>query len=767
MRVRGRVQGVGFRPFVARAARALGLDGSVRNGPEGVELELEGAPAAIERLIAAVRESPPPGADVQTVTSTPLAVTGRAGFRVRASAAGINRAPVPVDAAPCDACVRELFDAGSRRCGDPFISCARCGPRFSIITQLPYDRAHTTMARFELCAACRAEYEEPEDRRFHAQAISCPRCGPQLSLWEGGARVRGDARALIERVAEALSRGAIAAIQGVGGFHLVVDATDHGAVTRLRARKRRPEKPLAVLVSDLEMLARVASPTREDEGLLRSPAAPIVLVTRRPGATLSAAVAPDNQELGVMLPSSGLHHLLARRLARPLVATSGNRSGEPICVDVEEARARLGSIADVILGHDRAIVRPLDDSVVRWAAGRPLALRRGRGCAPLVLEVEEREGGDATLAVGAHLKNAVCLALDRAIIVGPHVGTLDGPLARRRCADAAQELLTLYPSRATAIACDAHPDYGSTAVARQLAARHELGLTPVQHHVAHVLACVVENRVTEAGVGVAWDGAGLGDDGSSWGGEWFAFDDARALPRHVARMRPFTLPGGDRAARSPWRSALAVLFVCFGPAALARRLPPVARIPDGQRPLLLSLLARAEPRTTSVGRLFDALASLLGLVHEASFEAQAATRVEHAARAGWRHVVKSYPFVHVRDHGGALELDWRPALRAAVGDIEAGVSASTVAARFHETLARMIVATARRLEGGDVLALAGGCFANKLLLERVIELARAAGLRPVWPRALPPGDGGLAPGQAEYARRQRTRRAAPGAPWHA
>jgi hydrogenase maturation protein HypF len=743
LQVSGLVQGVGFRPYVYRLAGELALQGWVRNDASGVAIEVEGDRPPLEQFLLRLPREAPRLASVQAVASTWLPAQGDAVFEIRGSEAGGERTvPVLADLAPCPDCLREIADPADRRHGYPFTNCTSCGPRASVVQALPYDRPHTTLAGFPLCAACRAEYDDPLDRRFHAQPTACPVCGPRLAFWSATGEEVADGPEALALAAQSLRAGQIVAMKGVGGFQLLVDARDAAAVARLRSRKRREEKPFALLVGRLEDARRLVDTTPEAEEALCGPEAPIVLLPRRPGAGIAESVAPRNPRLGVMLPASPLHHLLLAPLGPidfPLVATSGNLSDEPICTDELEALVRLRGIADAYLVHDRPIARHLDDSVGTVAAGAFRVLRRARGFAPLPLPLPVST--PPILAVGAHLKSALAFGLGRRVMLGPHLGDLDTPEAlaafERGCAD----LLGLYGVAPRAIAHDLHPDYASTLWAQA----QGVETIAVQHHHAHLAACLAENGVLEGdeALGVIWDGAGLGPDGTIWGGE-FLLGSASGY-RRVGHLFPFLLPGGDAAAREPRRSALAVLFAALGDAGLQDgALPPLRSLSSGQRRLLRSMLATGTqaPLTTSAGRLFDAVASLLALRQRSTFEGQAAMELEAAAGTT---PAGGYPLPFA-----AGVLDWRVLLEALLLDLRRGTGTSLMAARFHEGLADGILAVARAV-GVSRVALSGGCFANRRLLEGTASRLSAAGFTVLLHRLVPPGDGGVALGQVAVA----------------
>lgn len=748
--VRGTVQGVGFRPFVYRLAADLGLAGWVRNSSGGAAVEAEGPAAAVADFLRRVCQDRPPRCHIASITHTPTAPTGATGFDILPSdRAGPPAVSVPPDLATCPACLRELFDPADRRFRYPFLNCTDCGPRFTIVEAVPYDRSRTTMRHFPLCPGCRAEYEDPTDRRFHAEPVACPACGPRLALWDPAGHelaVNDDA---LRRTADAIRAGQVVAMKGLGGFHLLCDARDGDAVAALRRRKAREEKPFAVMAPSLAWVREWSDASAEEERLLTAPETPIVLLRRRGAAGVAAGVAPGNPYLGVMLPYTPLHHLLLADLGFPVVATSGNRSDEPICTDAREALDRLGGIADVFLVHDRPIARPVDDSVVRVVLGREQVLRRARGYAPVPVPVGEPL--PPVLAVGAHLKNTVAVVTPGGVCLSQHLGDLETVPAAEAFARAADDLPRFVGVVPAAVACDLHPDYQST----RFAGRCKMPVIRVQHHYAHVLACLADNGLRGPALGVAWDGTGLGTDGTAWGGEFLRVTDDGF--ERVAHLRPFRLPGGDRAAREPRRAALGVLFELFGPLALAHtHLPPIRAFEPAELRLLGTALSNgvSAPVTSSAGRLFDAVAALVGLRQEATYEGQAAAELEWAAEAAG--VDGAYPFGG--QNGAAL--DWGPAVLGVIEDVNKGVPAGEIAGRFHNTLAEMIVAVARGV-GEPVVALTGGCFQNAYLLAGAVGRLTAAGFEPVWHRQVPPNDGGVALGQAVAAGRRLRAEAGP------
>lgn len=733
--VRGTVQGVGFRPFVRGEACARGLAGWIANGADGVTLELEGPQAAIEEVIGALERVPSP-ARIERVVVEEKEPRGETGFEIRAGEAKGERAMVlPPDLAVCAECLGDVEREGDRREGYPFTACTRCGPRHTIAAALPWARERTAMVRFALCEACARERDDPRDRRHHAEPIACPRCGPRLALVDpSGVVLAREGEALL-RAADAIAEGQIVALKGLGGFQLLCDAQDAGAVARLRARKGRPSKPFALLVGSLTAARALCEVSREEAALLASSENPIVLL-RRTGGAVADGVAPGASRLGLMLPTTPLHHLLARRLARPLVCTSGNRAEEPLCIDLSEAKERLAGIADLFLAHDRPILRAIDDSVVRVDRSGTVLLRRARGWVPRPLALPV---GRSVLALGAELKSTVTLLHRGQAIVSQHLGDQSSLEARRLLERTARDLLAFFAARPDALACDLHPDLGSTALAERLSQELALPLVRVQHHHAHVAAVLAEHgRGAEPVLGLAWDGAGFGTDGSVWGGEALVVRGASF--ERVARLRSFALPGGERAFRDPRRAALGLLA--------AAGLEPPCFFPPGEQAQLLTALGRGlnSPRTSSLGRLFDAVACLAGLEEAGRpghHEAEAAIAFERAAEEAPGEPPYPFPLV-----GG--EADWGPLVTRVLEDRRRGELVARIASRFHAALVELAAAIAHGAGQGEV-ALTGGCFQNALLLESVRERLEAAGLRVLVPREYPPNDGAISLGQAWVA----------------
>jgi hydrogenase maturation protein HypF len=734
--VGGIVQGVGFRPFVHGLAGELGLAGTVGNDETGVVVEVEGGPAAVRDFVAALRERPPALAVVESVRTEPIPATGARGLVIAAStSAGARAALVSADTATCDDCLAEMRDPADRRHRFPFVNCTNCGPRWTIVRDVPYDRAATTMAGFAMCARCAAEYHDPADRRFHAQPTCCPDCGPTLRLDPAPC---GDAD-VVRAAAARLRAGAVLAVKGLGGYHLAVRADDADAVARLRAAKHREEKPFAVMAASLDAAAALVD-TDGAAAVLASRRRPIVLLPRRPGAAVAPAVAPGNGDLGVVLPYTPLHHLLAAELGVPFVLTSGNVSDEPIAHVDEDARTRLADLADGFLTHDRPIHVRTDDSVVRVHRGRELPVRRARGYAPepvaLAFDVAR-----PVLGCGAEVKNAVCLAAGRRAFLSPHLGDLTNPAALRSFHEAIEHLGRLFGITPVVLAHDLHPDYLATRHALDRAdAEPGLATVGVQHHHAHVASCLAEHGAAPGDppvLGVAYDGTGLGDDGTIWGGELLLADLAGY--RRVGHLAEVPLPGGAAAVREPWRMVAAYL---------GAEGAPTVRRRHGDRWDAVAALARtgtASPPTSSVGRLFDAVSALLGVRDVVTYEGQAAVELEQRVDPDERG---AYPVT-----AGAV-VPGGELVAAVAEDLAAGVDAGRIAARFHHGLADATVRAVAALaatHGATTAALSGGVFVNAVLLERVRAGLEAHGLAVLVPTRVPCTDGGIALGQVAVA----------------
>lgn len=761
--VEGAVQGVGFRPFVYRLATEIGLNGWVLNDTHGVEVEVEGSADQLNRFLARLSMERPPRSLIESVDVAWLSPVSFDHFEIRQSNTGGARTTLVLpDMATCNDCRDDVLNPANRRHDYAFTNCTNCGPRFSIIQDLPYDRPNTTMRAFRQCPACQSEYTDPMNRRFHAQPNACPLCGPHLALW--GPWTPGQPAILalhsdaLQLAVVALRMGQIVAVKGLGGFHLMVDACDLDAVARLRERKKRYEKPFALMVYDLAQAAELVTTSVASRALLASPEAPIVLLPARQSAPVAPNIAPDSPYLGVMLPSTPLHHLLLAEYGFPVVATSGNLSGEPICTQDTEAWERLGPIADRFLVHNRPIQRHVDDSVAMVVDGVPRLLRRARGYAPLPVRLAH--AAPCILATGAELKNSIALSIGQQAFISQHIGDLETEPAMQAFEQVVGDFLRLYKATPIAIAHDRHPDYSTTRWARSKSASDpRLPLIAVQHHHAHLAACLADNEFVGPALGVTWDGTGYGTDGTIWGGE-FLFGDAASVKR-IAHVRSFRLPGGEAAIREPARVAVALLWELYGQAAFERDdLPVTHAFQPNARQLLGQMLSRGlnTPTTSSAGRLFDAVSALIGLRQQVTFEGQAAMALEAAVD---RAVTDAYRFEiryvdgvsFTEGYQAPLILDWQPLIEAILGDLGRGRSTGIIAARFHNALVDAIVRVAV-LSGTERVALTGGCFQNTLLVERAARQLRQTGFEVLLHRQVPPGDGGISLGQIAVAAAQ-------------
>ena len=777
IRVRGLVQGVGFRPTVWRLAHRYGLRGWVANDGQGVSIHACGSGAAVDDFVRALSHEAPQLARIDAIERTAAEVLQHDGeFRIVASrVSGVSTGVVP-DAATCAECVREVFDPFARRYRYPFTNCTHCGPRLSIIDTIPYDRDATTMRAFAMCPQCCAEYEYPDDRRFHAQPIACHACGPRAWL-EGadGAPIAIDALTssdAIDAACALLQRGHVVAIKGLGGFQLACDAGDDTAVARLRRQKHRERKPFALMARDLTVISRYCVVTEADEALLQSPSAPIVIMDPCPNGSekISISVAPGIASLGFMLPSTPLHHLLLRRLERPIVLTSGNRSDEPQCIDNADARERLRGVADYFLLHDRDIAHRVDDSVARVVLGAPRVLRRSRGYAPAPMALPKGfEGTPPVLAMGAELKNTFCLLREGQAIVSHHIGDLEEALTYADYGETVGQYLKLFEHEPRIVAVDLHPEYLSAKLGRELAQRKSIALTQVQHHHAHIAACMAENGIALGAapvIGIALDGLGMGDDGTLWGGE-FLLTDYREFKR-LGTFKPVAMPGGEQAIHEPWRNTYAHLTAGMGWSRFATSysgLELFRFLQAKPRKLLDGMVAQEvnSPRASSCGRLFDAAAAASGVCRErAHYEGQAA--IEFEALVDPRALAEeddtlAYPFAIARlEPSGLPYVEPLAMWRALLGDLMFGTSVSAIAARFHQGLAIVIARMAERLRSSKsgakpvtTVALSGGVFQNRVLLEQVVTRLEGMEFRVLTHRTVPANDGGLSLGQAVVA----------------
>lgn len=744
--MRGIVQGVGFRPFVYSRANERALTGRVLNNAVGVLIDLEGQASAIEEFIRELELNPPPLSTIESIERlehlTPLHFED---FRIIDSdTSGKKVAPVSADAATCDECLREMFDPTNRRYRYPFINCTNCGPRFTITEQIPYDRANTTMRPFEMCGKCRSEYENPLDRRFHAEATACGVCGPALQLLDaGGEEVSGDPLLAVTRL---IAEGHIFAIKGIGGFHLACDAVNGEAVSRLRNRKVRQDKPFALMAPTFEAIERYCELSKAEADVLESPARPIVLLKRKDGQTLSEAIAPGVRTLGFMLPYTPLHHLLFENLDSPLVMTSGNVSDEPICFRDEDAVSELNNIADYFLINDRRIHIRTDDSVVRSFQGQPVALRRARGYAPAPLRTGFKFK-EEILACGAELKSTFCLGREHSAFVSHHIGDLENLETLQSFKEGIEHYRQLFDIHPTVVAYDLHPEYLSTKFALDL---ENIGARiGVQHHHAHIASCMADNEIDGEVIGVAFDGLGFGNDGKLWGGEFFVADFASA--ERVAHLANVPLAGGAKAIREPWRMASVYLQRTFGDNFSSLDLPFTRDLDGKGWKTLRSMIAAGVncPESSSMGRLFDAISALLNVRQVITYEGQAAIELESLANVS---TTSCYEF-----QINAKEIAAEGVIRNVVEDLLNGIPVAQVSARFHESVAQLILKVATTIREDRKLnrvALSGGVFQNMIILSRACQLLREAEFRVFTHSRVPANDGGISLGQAAIANAQ-------------
>jgi len=739
--VQGAVQGVGFRPFVFKLATELGLTGWVLNSTEGVFIEVEGDKTVLDTFLLRLQQEAPPQSRIWSLESVFLPAVGYDTFEIRHSEGdGAKTTTVLPEIATCADCLREINDPDDRHYRYPFTNCTNCGPRFTIIRQLPYDRQNTSMAAFEMCQACQTEYDDPTDRRFHAQPTACPKCGPQLVLWDEEGNTLAEKDDALSQAVQAIRDGKIVAMKGLGGFLLLTDARNDAAVKRLRERKLREEKPFALLFPSFKQIQEYCEISELEERLLKSPECPIVLLKKKDVTGLSQDIAPNNPFLGVMLPYSPLHHLLMQELRFPVIATSGNKTDEPIAIDETEALVRLKGIADLYLVHDRLILRHSDDSIVRIMNGRELVTRRARGYAPLPVYIKDTL--PPLLAVGAHLKNTVAISVGNRVIISQHIGDLETPQSFQAFKDAVKDLQSFYELEPVAVACDMHPYYISSKYA------HSMGLPviEVQHHHAHLASVLAENQLDGPALGLCWDGTGYGTDGTLWGGEFLlgGYTDFQ----RVAHFLPLPLPGGEQAIRQPRRVALSLLYIMFGDEAIAHTdLPCISSFSKAESSALLQMLQKGlnTPASCGVGRLFDAVASLIDLRQYASFEGQPAMELEWIAA---ENETSRYEFGIIE--GDPMVVDWRPVITEILDDLRKNISQSVISARFHNGL---IALTARMLGklNIDKVALSGGVFQNRILTEGIYRRLSDEGFEVYSHQRVSPNDGGISLGQIMVA----------------
>ena len=742
--VEGRVQGVGFRPYVAKLASELGLVGSVQNARGGVVVDIQGAELAIQIFTERLKLIPLP-AMINDIRSEMVSSREASNFEILPSDnCGLGSTLIPLDLAPCEDCVEDMFDPGNRRYLYPFITCAKCGPRFSILHELPFDRERTSMVAFKTCLDCASEYGDPQSRRFHAETISCSKCGPQISLKRSQRDTLATGLNAVNHAAEHLKKGSILAFKGVGGFQLLADASNEVAVERLRIRKRRPGKPFALLFLSLEAVSRCCRVSKGEAEILQSMQRPIVLLEKRSELNpeiISLQVAPYSPQIGAMLAASPLHTLLLTAVGGPLVATSGNRCGEPICIDDIAAFDRLNGIADIFLTHDRGIVHRCDDSIVRMIHDKPRLFRVGRGYAPMSINYEIPKA-KSVLAVGGQEKNAFALTTSDHIVLSQHIGELDRPAALEMLIAESSALAALLGVEPSVAAVDLHPDYQSVAAVKSWMCK-----TEVQHHHAHALACMLEHHISGPALAVVWDGTGYGTDHTVWGGEFLRVEGQNC--ERIGHYKMFPLPGGDVAVREPRRSALGLLFMMQGKLAGANP----SLIASKFSPLELNLLIAAmssklnAPLTSSVGRLFDAMASILNLCQISLYSEQAAVAVEACAKSA--DYARFYRIELGQGANATYVLDWQPMIEDILSDVDAGIAASAIALGFHEALVDAAVRLATCV-GLQRIVLSGGVFQNALLTSMLEARLRSQGFNVYSHQSVPAGDGGLAVGQAFY-----------------
>jgi hydrogenase maturation protein HypF len=741
----GIVQGVGFRPFIYRLAVLNDLAGFVQNSTEGVMAEVQGRDEAIEAFISQARTQTPPLAEIYEIISQEVPVNGDKTFRIiESSMTGKSDVHISPDIATCDECVRELFDPADRRHRYPFINCTNCGPRLTIIKDIPYDRMRTSMSVFPLCEKCGKEYGDPENRRFHAEPNACSVCGPRLMLLDRVGKEISTEDAIAE-TGRYLKAGSVVAIKGLGGFHLSADAGNDDAVRELRKRKFREEKPLAIMVADLDRAEQLAVLNDEERRLLASPSRPIVLVEAKTPSSISSLVAPGMSTLGIMLPYTPLHHLILQGDFTALVMTSANQTDEPICIDNNEAVKRLSGIAEYFLVHNREILVRCDDSVSMVTGGRPYVMRRSRGYAPRPLLL--KDSLPKVLALGPHLKSTICITKGSFAYLSPHIGDLETPLARDFLHETIERMQHIVQCKPDIVACDLHPQYYSTRVASMLNAKD---IIRVQHHHAHVVSCMAENRVTGKVIGVAMDGTGYGEDGHIWGGEFLVADETGFA--RAGHLKYIALPGGESAIKNPWRIAVSLIRDAYG-SEWADVASLLGIVPEGFSCDSMEKILGAKinsPLCSSLGRLFDGFSSILGLKQSVSFEGQAATMLESVSRAGSGDIL---PYAILND-GENLILDSTPLVKAVVEERLSGKDSSQLADAFHKTLEKAFIDVVKKIRercGIDRVALSGGCFQNRILLEGCAVGFEREGFQVFTHQRVPANDGGVALGQAIIA----------------
>lgn len=745
--IRGAVQGVGFRPFIYKLANELDLKGYVLNNSTGVFIEVEGNETILRDFLLRIETDKPKLSVITSLEHSFLDPTGYSKFEIRESEENDDvSALILPDIAVCDDCLKEMFEPNDRRYLYPFINCTNCGPRFSIIESLPYDRPNTSMKIFAMCDQCREDYNDSSDRRFHAQPTACSECGPQLFLWDEKGKVISEKDEALKQTINLIREGKIIALKGLGGFQLIVDATSDEAVNQLRKRKHREEKPFALMFPTLETIKDICEISNVEERVLGSPESPIVILRRKseinnPKSEISLKVAPHNPYLGTMLPYTPLHHLLMKELNIPIVTTSANLSEEPICIDELEALERLKGIAEYYLVHNRPIIRHVDDSIVRVILGRELVMRRARGYAPLPIMVSEKYDSQkkrTILAVGGHIKNTVALKKENNIFISQHIGDLSTEESNKTFKKVIDDFQLLYDGKPEEIISDLHPEYISTKYAKELNKQIE----QVQHHYAHIAACRFENQVEGEVLGVSWDGTGYGLDGTVWGGEFFLSDDNSY--KHFAQFRKFMLPGGEKAIKEPRRSLAGILFEITRGSFINEFSDLLEnKFSFVELGLIANMFSKKinSPLTSSVGRLFDAVSSLLNICDRSNYEGQAAMMLEFASEMN----KKDYYKFDIKESDKHI-IDWQPMIISITNDLRNDINPSAIAAKFHNTLAKVILEITKK-SGLKKVVLSGGCFQNAFLTERTINLLHENDYQVYWHQRIPTNDGGIALGQ--------------------
>jgi hydrogenase maturation protein HypF len=735
--IKGLVQGIGFRPFIYRLAKQYQQFGWIANTGHGVTIELEGEPAQQQRFILSLQNQAPPFAEIKSLTIHPLPLSGYQTFDFKNSITSDNKSSfVLPDISTCPECVSELFDPASRFYRYPFTSCCHCGPRYSIMQAQPYDRSRTSMAEFELCQVCEKDFENPDNRRFHAQTLACEDCGPHISMLDHNGNRIAEREQALETAIKVLHDGKILALKGIGGYQLLADARNNHAIAKLRKRKNRPRKPFALMLPSMEAAHELCFINKKEQQALTSAASPIVLLQRRPDAAIMESVAPDNSLLGIMLPYSPLHHLLMHDFDAPVIATSGNQQNEPICINQEQAFDSLQGIADFFLNHNRAILRPLDDSIVRLIGNKTTTVRRARGYVPSPITL--RHAIPETLAVGGHLKNTVAISRGNQVILSQHLGDLDSMASQQQFEMSLADMLHFYQVKPDRVMHDLHPGYTSS----QYAGKMGIPNMPVQHHYAHILSCIAEHGIQPPVLGISWDGTGLGTDNELWGGEFLLITE-NGFDR-FSHLRPFPLPGGTKAILEPRRAALGLLYELLGDDLFNLQDSPCLDSFTKQELNILKIAMHKQlnmPCTSSAGRLFDAVASLSGLCQMNSYEGEAAIQLESAANS----VISDLSYPYKVRQGSPVIIDWQQTIESIIGDFSEGQQA-LIPAKFHNTLAEMVLDIALKANQSNIV-LSGGCFQNACLVNKILQRLQDAGFNVFQHEKIPPNDGGLALGQ--------------------